>query len=257
MRIRYRIRELFEGSASRRVIFVHIPRCGGSTVNDYFKTRLGSGDSGRVILLNDAERGTDWEARLAQARSARFVGGHFGGETLDAIRGDAFVFTFIRSPLERLISTFVYSSAFRHPDRRLCANSFEEFLDAPTADVLQAADNLQVRQLAVAVDYQDAMRVPRERWLELAIRRLSGFDHVGIVEDYDTHMRAILDKLRMDRPASIRAVNTSLQEMRRSGVSADLPDLTPAAIALAKPFVELDQELYDMFRGGTAKAGLV
>ena len=61
-RFQYQDRRLVNALANRtsgrRVVFLHIPKCAGRSVNLLFKTYYGSGRSTRVVAINDRERGS-------------------------------------------------------------------------------------------------------------------------------------------------------------------------------------------------------
>src|SRR6056297_791090 len=64
-----------------RVVFLHLPKTAGSSVNAYFKARLGGSWRGQALTVTDAVLSRPGMVRLA-AR-ARFVGGHFGAGALE------------------------------------------------------------------------------------------------------------------------------------------------------------------------------
>jgi hypothetical protein len=87
-------------------VFLHIPKCAGSSVNLIFERTIGSSRSGRTVLIDDRIDTPEYAAKVARARTARFVGGHFGFETLEKVRGDdAITFTVLRDPFDRIRST--------------------------------------------------------------------------------------------------------------------------------------------------------
>lgn len=247
LRTRYRVDELaarvLRGETPRRIVFVHVPKTAGTTVNGYFKSRFGSGSSGRVVLLDDLDRGEDWEARLARARAARFVGGHFGRETLDAIRGDAFVFTFLREPVARIRSFYRFTVAHRREDHRHDDAGIEAFLTDPQVRIL--IDNAQTGQLGAARDRplpdDDAGRAAL---LASAKACLDSMDLVGLTEDFDAGFHALVDRLELDQPGRVERRNTTESHIAKSGVAPKSAALSDRAATLIEPLVALDRELY-------------
>jgi len=251
MRIRYLFNDFViranSGAAARRIIFMHIPKAAGSTVNAYFKTRFGADRSRRVVVLDD-HKSPDWEERLEAARQARFVYGHFGGATLDAIRGDAFVFTFLRDPLDRIKSAYAFLAGHHDESVRIRNHGLKAFVASRDPADLLYTDNGQTRQIAVAFDYRDALSMPREEWLDRALERLSTFDHIGFVEDFDDSLFTLIDKLAMDCPSTIDPRNTTRQELTKTGIRIVQSGFSSAALELAAPRVDMDMKIYEAAR---------
>jgi hypothetical protein len=227
----------------RRVIFLHLPKCAGSSVNFYFKARLNSPFGQKVVLLNDARRGADWEDAIAAARTAPFVGGHFGAETLEKIRGDAFVFTFLRDPVARLKSMYSYLAS-HHRDSVRLEKSFEQFVLSKDPDDLLWSDNVQARQLAVSFAYPGAATLHRSNWAEAAIRNLAGFNFVGRTETFDSDFMALVKRIGMDVPKAAPVRNTTQGEQRRSGLNQATLELSPAGEAALDCLVASDRQVY-------------
>ncbi|HVZ99925.1 MAG TPA: sulfotransferase family 2 domain-containing protein [Caulobacterales bacterium] len=146
------------GRRAPRVVFLHIPKCGGSSINYHFKSNYGSQRSGRSVLLDSME-GTAFDAgALGQARRALYVGGHMGFETLEQIAEDAICFSIVREPFSRLRSLYAYSRGItqtNHPGFARLAemakrSNFADFCLCDDPDARAMLDNAQARALAGA-----------------------------------------------------------------------------------------------------------
>ncbi len=232
--------------APRRVVFLHIPKCAGSSVNYVFKSTIGSGRSGRVVLVDDCFRPSSFERRLRQARTARFVGGHFGAETLEAVRGDAFTFTVLRDPFDRLRSTY------GHFHSRLKGNplahkvphmSIEEYLTSDDPEILQWTDNVVARQLAISHDRERARDWAPQQLVERALENLETLDLVVLFDDLAADIGVV---------ARVAGVRYNGEMPRENVTSARASKVSSSAVSqldgrlreLAMPRVSADLAVY-------------
>lgn len=125
-------------SNSNKFIFIHIPKCGGTSVSDFFERRLLPQD----ISLN-------LSPHLGWDRYLEAVGKKYGLNKHSTAReikiavtprhfADYFVFTFCRNPFARAYSVFTFTNradAKHRPDsqryRDIKHMSFEDFLSSP------------------------------------------------------------------------------------------------------------------------------
>ncbi len=192
-----------------QTIFLHIPKTAGSSVNEYFASFTGSRGSDRFLPI-DMYKGDDYysevsEEGLEKAHAAMYVTGHFDWHTLEAIRRpDAFVFTFLRDPAERLLSFYHY---IHHIDERKQTNSsqkawfsglksltLEEFCAGDDPDGLYATNNLMVRQMAGRQIGTAATDAPFEEMLAQALKNLQTLNYVGFQNSFDNDFQALVKK---------------------------------------------------------------
>lgn len=155
LRLRYRLKCLI-GDQPRRVVFMHIPKCGGTSVHRHFKTNFGNSRSGKIAMLDSMEGVLQKPAVIENARAAQYVSGHFGWNALEAIGQDAFRFTIVREPFERLKSLYLYSRTRTHTDHRILAKMFAaakamdfgSFCLTSDPELRALIDNAQTRTLA-------------------------------------------------------------------------------------------------------------
>ncbi len=155
LRLRYRLKNII-GPTPKRVAFLHIPKCGGTTVFQHFKTNIGGGRSGKIAQF-DSVGFTRLNAHdLESARHAQFVSGHFGWTALTTTGADAFRFTVLREPFDRLVSLYKFSRTKQHSDKPLFSavfeaakqRSFEDFCLSKEPELKTLIDNAMTRALA-------------------------------------------------------------------------------------------------------------
>lgn len=231
----------------QRLIFLHIPKCAGSSLTSYFRPRLGTAGSGRFKYLFDWRMREDWHDQVAQARQATFVTGHFGADALDEIRKESFSCTFLREPRSRLRSHFKYfSTAEDEAEDHVPTKDYLTFLTSDLPVCLRGADNVIARQLAVAYDIDRAARVPRAAWLDRAQRTLESLDFVGFQESFDADFAALLERLHLRPPPAPPRTNVT-EDMRSKAERHELV-ITQEVLEAEDRCLTLDLELYAFAR---------
>lgn len=256
-RARYRagflLSKLTAKSPPRRIVFMHIPKCAGSSVTMLFKSQLGSGRSKHVFLFDETGDPAAYHDQIERARDARFVGGHFGFDTLEKIRGDAWVFTILRDPFERLRSNYGHlrtrvktkSSRMRHTNMDL-----EDFLLSDEPHILHHTDNVMARMLAMSTRRDAVHGLDAAALSRLAISNLAAFDHVGLSDALDLSLFAAA------KAAGIRSTshreNATAEKAEINPPPEAVKPFDPAIRALAIPRVTADFAVYDHVRAGNA-----
>ncbi len=143
------------------LISVHIPKCGGSSFNAVLEAMYGD-----ALWRNYGVAFSRRELRpeLIPA-GTRCIHGHFRADTFDGCFDQPALITWLRHPVERVVSSYYYLQ--RHPDMadRSCRDLHER--------------RLTLRQFA------------DDPWMQNGIagyvagRRVSAFDFVGIAERFD------------------------------------------------------------------------
>ena len=209
------VNALAKRTSGRRVVFLHIPKCAGRSVNLLFKSYYGSARSARAVAINDRERGPVFHEKVMRARDALFVGGHFGFETLEKIRGDAFVFTMLRDPYDRLRSTYGHlrTRTKGNPMHdRVLEMSLGEFLLSQEKDILHWTDNVMARMLAARFDRSSVSGMDCEQMATLAIAHLDHFDHISFVDSFDSDLARIAAVAGIPCPKKISRENVTIEK---------------------------------------------
>jgi hypothetical protein len=239
-----------------RIVFLHIPKTAGSSVNTHFKRHLGSTWSGRAIGLNSAA-GID-PARLERARRARFVFGHFGWRTLEAVRGDAFAFTVLRDPAARIVSLYRFArmrdlaagSGFTPLMEAARGGGFAEFCRSDDPRVRLFIDNAQARTLAAGYLPQECGFQGGAEIVEAAQAHLRSLDFVAFTESLDEDFTALARQAHLPPP------RVSLRR-NASGGGGPAPAGLEEARAILGERIALDQALYDAARALRQEHGRV
>lgn len=129
-------------SPTRRFVFVHIPKTGGTSLSLALESRVRGDD----ILIGDTPKARARKRRLAGLTPAGRLWKH---ATLADVAGvvpedlsDWFILTLVRNPWDRLLSYYHWlrAQSFDHPAVRLAqATEFSRFLNDPNTRAVFAA----------------------------------------------------------------------------------------------------------------------
>ncbi len=199
-----------------KILFVHIPKVAGSSVNKFFADHVG--------LENCAfhlESNKDWlsqEGRLKISSSKKYISGHFPywdfQSRLDL--SDYFVFSFMRNPLEHVISHLSWIRRLADPSEKNRFNAhpeyiknlalkmkevdfesgvqIEKFLNELSHHEFSLLDNVQVRYLRSnsnkgSVNIND---------VEAASININSMDDFGLLDDICDDLKRVSEKLKIN-----------------------------------------------------------
>lgn len=220
-----------------KALFLHIQKTAGTSIIHLARQYYGS---------NLTSHGDCWNGRPQDFQEVGFVSGHIGYQFAKPLMQDRFSFTFLRDPVERILSMYYFCRG-RNPDefdiyRRAHELNFPDFLEAAQWDpcIKKNIWNNQVWQLAHGYAHQDNRTIgdfdPTEL-LDLAKQHLLDFSYVGFTETFDTDAHTILKHLSIPTPLHIPKLN-------------DLPSrphselLSPSVLNLLAELTALDKQLY-------------
>jgi hypothetical protein len=213
-----------------RIVFLHLFKCGGTTVIERLKARLGAG---AVLQVRDV-RAFDEELNRDPRAVDRFsaVVGHLSLPLLEAHFADCAWVTVVRDPVDRMLSQYHHfrgevgtlaasdGEAERDHDfrARFCAqNDLLAFVTSEDPRLTVYTRNYMTRKLAGVTRRRRAQL--GEKALSTAIANLSRFAAVGTTDTLDAEFLPALDALAGRRGTLVdrlrRRANVSAS--RRSG----------------------------------------
>jgi hypothetical protein len=186
------------------------------------------------------------ERIAAQFGHLPFISGHFGYDFAKPFMKDRFSFTFLRDPVERILS-FYYFCKSRNPDefsiyrlvQEVTLNEFlERGLNSP--DVKACIWNNQAWQLANGYgnsNGRNILSIPPDEILYLAIQHLDEFSYIGFAETFEKDRDNILKALNIVPPKEKIVSNSNPgRPVAR--------DLSASTLELLHELTHLDRSLY-------------
>lgn len=241
------IRNLRGAEPGRRIVFLHIPKCAGTSVNAIFKGTIGSGRSSNTVLIDDRVDGPEVLRRIEKARTAQFVGGHFGFETLEAIRGEALAFTVLRDPFERIRSTYGHFHTRKQGNplaHKVPGMTLEEYLTSEDPEILQWTDNVIARQLCARHGRDSVRDIDTSTMVTLAKANLDRLDRFVFLDSLASEMTKIAQAAGIRFDGKMPQENVTSQRASRDSRAAVAP-LDDRLMELARPRILADLEVYE------------
>jgi len=197
----------------------------------------------------------------ASLNNVRFISGHFGFEYARQFMDGRYSFTFLRDPVDRILSLYYFSRS-RDPAefpiyRAAHEMDLADYLRAgfDREDVYAYLWNLQAWQLACGWDDPQEREIPNfteEQILGRAKAHMMEFHYVGLVENIAVDSKVILANLHVPVPTALVPANLTPGRPHRD-------DLPAATIRLAEELTRLDAALYehakDLSKRGFWKGG--
>lgn len=232
---------------ARKVVFLHIAKTAGTSITHFFSSRMPAHSicSHGDFLAFPRRSG----APLRSLAQYQFISGHFGYSDIAYLLPQAYSFTFLRDPVDRVLSFYRFCL---HPDmqerfavaRAAASLGLEGFIASDLPEVSEMLDNQQVWQLARSYWREDRAalhHLDTEELLQLATAHLQQFDRVGLTESFAQDFQTILSDLGIDEPPPTGRQLQTPDPLQRS-------DLSPASLALLRARQHLDYALLERAR---------
>lgn len=195
-----------------RIVFLHIPKCGGTTLHDLLSTWFGAS------ALHLERHNQLYFYAAGDLASKTLFSGHFDYYSTQLIPGRKTLVSFLRDPRQRLISLYHFHRAHRpeviaKQNLQLAKWANELDIDAYFADpkirAHPAINNAIARymsncpQLSIAPTAAFAP-VTVADLAQQAMANLANFTFIGFMDDYDASLARLADLLGKPRPEQVK-----------------------------------------------------
>jgi len=223
---------------NKTVMFLHIPKTAGTTITSFFREQYSADE----VYLSGSSGRTHWEGSaefanksLDERQQYKYVAGHL---EMNAFRGvkNKFAFTFMRSPVKRMMSLYNYVRRTQSHHMHTLVNDgrlgFGDFVARAPWDELR---NGMTRRLC---GVHKALPEYDERVLCTAIGNLDAmFDFVGIQESFDKSLFLLGQQLGVDFNQYLYTSKNVAPKAKKS--------IDPADIRMIKRHNCMDEALYE------------
>jgi len=239
--------------ALKPTIFMHIQKTAGTSIVHWIRQHYGNQN---VISHGDhldgwsefplKDKFFDPKFTQNQFDHVPFISGHFGYDFAKIFLKKRFSFTFLRDPIERIISLY-YFCLTRDPQeyeiyRLTQTATLDQFLMLGLEDpsVKACIWNNQAWQLAHGYGNSDGRNISSfspDEILELAIQHLDEFSYIGFAETFEEDRDHVLKALGIVPPLEKIVSNANPERPTAK-------DLPPSTLKLLDELTHLDQVLY-------------
>ena len=253
----------FPSAAGRKLVFLHLPKTGGTTLHHHFSGAFAPAEicPERFSALQNIP-----PEKIA---TYRYFSGHFNYEQLRLIPGPSYVVTVLRDPVDRILSTYYFwkrHSAEAVEKYNLAgpaaarATDLLGFLRSEEPEVRDAINNTMTRYLAGGVNISAkgayffpnagiGVPVSELEILQRAIGNLLAVDVFG----FTSHLAEVYAKVSwvfgMKRVAQLAKLNTRQSPNPMLDVGAvEEEELTPPIRAEIERLTLLDRMIYRLAR---------
>ena len=213
------------------IIFMHIPKTGGTTLNDIFKKSYAENEIYNHVPL-EAMRNHFSQLKEEDKKEIKAISGHHFYGIHDLFSKPYTYFTMMRSPIERVISLYYFLKTYPgYYEENMRNMSFEEYIDWDPQ-----AKNGQIHQICGQNSQLS---------LEKAKENLKVFEVVGITEMFNESLLLLKNKF-----------NWANIEYKKKNVTKSRPrisEVSPKIIKKIEKNNELDIELYEFIKSNFIK----
>ena len=210
---------------------MHIPKTGGTTLNDIFKKSYAENEIYDHVPL-EAMRNHFSQLKEEDKKEIKAISGHHFHGIHDLFSKPYTYFTMMRNPIERVISLYYFLKTYPgYYEENMRNMSFEEYIDWDPQ-----ARNGQIHQICGQNSQLS---------LEKAKENLKVFEVVGITEMFNESLLLLKNKF-----------NWANIEYKKENVTKSRPrisELSPKIIKKIEKNNELDIELYEFIKSNFIK----
>ena len=223
--------------SKNKLIFIHIPKTGGSTLHQIIGRQY---NSRSILNVKNSREADQFKALpLKEKHKTKVLKGHmaFGYHKAFSTPDTVGYITMLRHPIDRVISNyyFILNRKNHHTHTKLIANNYS-LKDYVTSGVIANAENAQVRLLSNNIYAPHGECTPK--MLGQAKENLDRyFSVVGINSMFDASVLLMKNELNWQIPLYTRE-NVAKQKILRS-------DIDEETLQVIKKYNALDIELFE------------
>jgi len=192
------LRRIFSVAGPRKILFDHLPKCGGLSLNTYLEAHY---PRGKTFSLNPRNLTLSVNKFKSLSERDRYgydlIKGHLAHELLDYVHPECLKVTVLREPVDRIISHYYYAK--RTPRHYLYSKihqsgmGLEEYATSGLSDELRNWYTTHFSGLSL----DDVERRPEEsiaKALEVILKR---YDIVGFLDNFSLFLEMLRSQAKL------------------------------------------------------------
>ncbi len=200
----------FTASKPRKLLFDHIPKCGGSSLNAYLEMNYLRRKTFSIDGSNTAAS-VDKFKNLSQHKRHGYdlVKGHGAHELLDYVHPECLKVTVLREPVDRIISHYYYAKRTRaHYLYTKIHRSEMSLEDYATSDLSDELRNRYTTSFS-GLEVNDAEQSPGESITKAVDVALKRYDIIGLLGNFSLFTETLRNRANLRYEYQNRKVNVS------------------------------------------------
>lgn len=226
----------------RKILFDHLPKCGGSTLNTYLEAHYPS----RRTYSTDGwepEKSVEEFKRFSKHKRYGFhlVKGHLANELIDLAHPECLKITVFREPVDRLVSHYFFAKEtprhYLYPKIHALALSLEAYIESGLSGELRNWYTTHFTGLSLSEAEADP-----ENSVKLAFDNVSRkYDVIGFLDSFTVFTSTLRERAHLRLTYQNKKANVTKKRVA-------LAEVEQSAINKIKQINHLDIELYKRLR---------
>lgn len=235
-----------------RLVFLHIPKCGGTSLGEVLKTNFKPGEVCPHISDALARRPHD------ELKKWRFFSGHYSKYSVDVVPGPKWLVTVLREPKARLLSLYYFWRAHRDDyiekhnlggPRLARKMDLLSFINSEEPAITRSIRNTMMRTLLASLPVTNANGyVGRDPFfsLETALANLMRFNYVAFTDTLDEDVALMTRLLDLTPADAAPRTNTFESFAERDAMEpVERETITPQIEQALNRATRFDRELFE------------
>lgn len=236
-----------------KVVFMHIPKCAGTSVHQLLKKNFKNDDffSERLNFLD--------KYSVDELESKKVFSGHYDAWRIGHIPGSKFVFTFMREPQKRVVSLYnfwrshTWSAIEKYElggPKLAKSNSFVDFLKIGDQGIPANVENVMTRMAIGRTESPEVINLLEQqpnKAYDVALNYYKSLNYVGIVENIDVSVRQLSSMLCLKDGQISHANETKTTSLPSTRESVPPIEICDEASSLLSDLTAIDQKIYNYF----------
>ena len=191
----------FKRKKTERIIFLHLPKAGGTTLRHIFYDQYNYLKEGELFTVNRTKETFKFlELSEEEKSKIKVLIGHFPFGLHNHLSGDFKYVTFMRDPIDRAISAYFYNKGNNTSDVYEIINknnfSLEEYLDA---NIEPWSNNAMTKHFAGCTLDEFKQECTQEMFEKAKENLKNHCIAVGLTENFDESLKILRSKLNWSK----------------------------------------------------------
>lgn len=233
---------LFSASRPKKIIFDHLPKCGGSSLYFYLRGNYPMRKTFSIDGFNSSESVHQFKKLPASRRHGYdFISGHGAHDLLKFVHSECLRITLFRDPIDRFISHFYYAK--RTPGHRDYAaiHEFELTLENYVeSDISYFWRNCYTTHFS-GLSVEDTEKHPEESVTRAVNAVLKQYDIIGFLDQFSSFSDKVYEQANLRHVYQNKKINVTLDRPR-------IQTIDPKTIGNIRNLNQLDIIMYQKLR---------